>query len=246
MLRQKKFFSSVMRRIVVPGLACLLAATTTHPANAQVKYKGLNTGIMGHLTFEGGFGVTAPAANTQNYANTGWNMLLGGGYKFNKRLSLLAEWNFNDMGVPNDLAYTQSNGQAGSGNEHIWTVGLDPKYNYIRHLQFHAYVIGGGGFSRQLTSFTAAVLVPCGYSGYSGFSGYGGFGGPCVGSVNVNQESSNQGSLNIGTGLEWRFSPYTRYKFFVEGRYLKTYTPNHVLPPGYYASFVPVTLGIRW
>ena len=259
MSNQIQFISKAVQRVAKLGLVCLLAAIVTHTAQAQ-RYKGLHSGVLGHLTFEGGGGVTAPISSTQNYANTGWNMLLGGGWRFNKRFDLLAEWQFNRMGVPNDLAFTQSNGQAVGGNEHIWTAGVDGKYNYVAHSILNAYVLGGGGFSRQLTTFTAGVLVPCGYSGYSGFSGFGGysgFGGSCVGNVNVSHESSNQGALNVGTGLEWRLSPYERYKIFLEARYLKTYSPQRsilppgqttpvILPPGYYAQFFPVTLGLRW
>ena len=72
-----------------------------------------------HWIIEGGGGVTPAGGNTQNYANVGWNILLGTGYKFNDRLSLLAEWNFNRMGVPHSLAYASA--QTPDGNEHIWT-----------------------------------------------------------------------------------------------------------------------------
>lgn len=203
------------------------------------RYKG--TSWTDHLVLEGGGGVTAPAGYTQKEANTGWNILLGGGVKFNNRLSLLAEWNFNDMGVPHTLA--QSQAKVPNGNEHIWTVTLDPKFNFIRKGRFDGYAIGGGGFSRSLTSFTAPVLVPCGY-GYGFGYGYG-YGGACAGSVTVSHASSNQATMNIGGGGEFRFSPYSRYKLFVEARYLKVFTPNN-LPPGKNAGLVPVTIGIRW
>lgn len=194
-----------------------------------------------HLVLEGGGGVTAPAGNTQNYANTGFNILLGGGYKFNDRLSVLAEWNFNRMGVPSSLANVIA-GTPG-GNEHIWTVDLNPKYNFVHTDRLNGYVIGGGGFSRALTNFTVPVVVPCGYGyGYYGY-GYGG----CSGNVTVAHTSVNQGNLDIGGGAEFRLSPYHRYKLFVEARYEKLYSPNRgALPPGYHAGLVPVTLGVRW
>jgi opacity protein-like surface antigen len=195
-----------------------------------------------HLVLEGGGGVTAPAAGTQKYANTGFNVLLGAGLRFNNRLSLLAEWNFNRMGVPHSLAQAQA--QVPGGNEHIWATMLNPKIDYARSGRFDGYVIGGGGFSRQLTSFTAPVLVPCGY-GYGYGFGYG-YGGACSGSVNVAQESSNQGMFDVGTGAEFRFSPYSRFKLFLEARYEKFYTPKRSLPPGYDATLVPVMIGIRW
>ena len=202
------------------------------------RYKGEGWGK--HFVFEGGGGVTAPVTGTQKFANTGFNVLLGGGFRFNDRLSLLAEWNFNRMGVPTDLALAAA--QVPGGNEHIWTAMFNPKFDYIRGNRLDGYVIGGGGFSRQLTTFTAPVLVPCGY-GY----GYGyGYGGACTGSVNVSHESSNQGMYDFGTGVEFRFSPYSRFKLFVEGRYEKFYTPKSNLPPGYNATLVPVMIGVRW
>ncbi|MHB8303113.1 MAG: hypothetical protein ACYDC6_09810 [Acidobacteriaceae bacterium] len=207
--------------------------------NAQKKPRYTGKSWTDHLVVEGGGGVTAPAGSTQKQANTGFNILAGAGFKFNNRLSLLAEWNFNDLGVPHSLA--NSIAQVPGGNEHVWTVGLDPKYNFIRHGRFDGYAIGGGGFSRVLTSFTAPVAVPCGY-GY----GYGyGYGGVCVGNVTVSHHSSNQASMNVGAGAEFRFSAYSRFKLFTEARYLKVFTPQG-LPPGYDATFVPVTIGIRW
>ncbi len=193
-----------------------------------------------HFVFEGGGGVTPPVSGTQKFANTGFNVLLGGGFRFNDRLSLLAEWNFNRMGVPTDLAIAQA--QVPGGNEHIWTAMLNPKFDYIRGGRVDGYVIGGGGFSRQLTTFTAPVVVPCGYGGYGYGYGYGG----CSGSVNVAHESSNQGMFDVGTGVEFRFSPYSRFKLFVEGRYERFYTPKSNLPPGYNAALVPVMIGVRW
>ena len=84
--------------------------------------------------------------------------MLGAGYKFNDRLSLLAEWNFNRMGVPHSLAFEQA--QVPDGNEHIWTIDLNPKFNVIQRGRTDGYVIGGGGFSRALTSFTFPSMFP--------------------------------------------------------------------------------------
>jgi opacity protein-like surface antigen len=194
------------------------------------------------LVLEGGGGGTTGVQNTQNLVNPGFNVLLGAGYKFNDRLSLIGEWNFNDLGVPHSLANAVA--QVPGGNEHLWTATLNPKFNVIRKGRFDGYAIGGGGFSRSLVSFTRPVLVPCGYGyGY----GYGfGYGGACAGNVTVSHHSSNQAALDLGGGAEFRFSPYSRYKLFIEARYLKAMTPKSNLPPGYDASVVPATIGIRW
>jgi hypothetical protein len=204
------------------------------PYHKTPRYTGEGWGS--HFVLEGGGGVTPAADGTQNYANTGWNVLLGGGYNFNHRLSLLAEWNFNRMGVPQSLAFQAA--QVPYGNEHIWTVDLNPKFNVIHHNRIDGYVIGGGGFSRALTSFTYPVYVPCYYYYY----GYGG----CVGNVTVAKTSTNQGNIDIGIGGEWRVSPYDRGKIFLEARYQRLFSPTSSLPPGGGAGLVPVTLGYRW
>ena len=98
--------------------------------------------------------------------------------------------------------------------------------------------LGGGGFSRALTSFTYPVYVPCYYYYY----GYGG----CVGNVTVAKTSTNQGNIDIGIGGEWRVSPYDRGKIFLEARYQRLFSPTSSLPPGGGAGLVPVTLGYRW
>ncbi|MEO6829856.1 MAG: hypothetical protein ABI164_08580 [Acidobacteriaceae bacterium] len=189
-----------------------------------------------HLVLEGGAGVTAPAGDTQNYANTGFNILAGAGIKFNDRLSVLAEWNFNRLNVPSGLA----NVAAGTpdGNEHIWTLDLNPKFNFIHTDRGNGYVIGGGGFSRALTNFTVPVVFYC-YDYY--FGPY-----PCSGTVTVAHTSSNQGNIDIGVGGEWRLSPYERGKIFIEARWERLFSPDNGLPPGPNANLIPVTIGYRW
>lgn len=191
---------------------------------------------LDHWIFEGGGGVTPAAGSTQDYANTGWNVLLGGGYKFSDRLSLLAEWNFNDLGVPHSLAGVIAG--VPDGNEHLWTTDLNPKFNFIHHGRLSGYLIGGGGFSRTLVNYTAPVLFYC----FDPFFGY----YACSGDVTVARNSSNQGNLDIGGGAEWRLSAYERGDLFLESRYLKLFTPSNGLPPGGGAALVPVTFGYRW
>jgi hypothetical protein len=202
------------------------------------RYTG--TSWTDHLVLEGGGGVTPPVGNTQNFANSGYNILLGIGAKFNDRLSLLAEWNFNRLGVPSTLANVIA-GTPG-GNEHLWSVNLNPKFNFVRAGRMNLYAIGGGGFSRALINFTTPVLVPCYYGYYYGF----GYPGACTGNVTVYHTSTNQGNWDIGGGAEWHVSPYERGKIFLEARYEKYLTPNRGLPPGRNAAIVPVTLGYRW
>lgn len=191
---------------------------------------------MDHWVIEGGAGVTPPAGSTQNWANVGWNVLLGTGYKFNDRLSVLAEWNFNDLGVPHSLAHVIAG--VPDGSEHLWTADVNPKYNVLRHARTNVYVIGGGGFSRALVNYNAPVVFAC-FDYY--FGPY-----PCSGYITVAKTSSNQGNIDIGGGGEWHVSQYERGSLFLEARYLHMFTPDNGLPPGGGAVMVPVTFGFRW
>jgi hypothetical protein len=189
-----------------------------------------------HIVLEGGAGVTVPGGETQNYANTGFNILAGAGYKFNNRLSLLGEWTFNRLTVPNSLAAVVAG--TPDGNEHIWTIDVNPKFNFIHRGRSDGYVIGGGGFSRALTNFTVPVLFN--YYDYY-FGPY-----PCSGTITVAHASTNQGNIDIGLGSEWRMSPYEKGKIFLEARWERLFGPDNGLPPGPDANLIPITVGYRW
>ena len=210
------------------------------PYNNRHTPRYTGTSWTDHWVLAGGGGGTTAADGTTDYSNPGFNILLGGGFKFNDRLSLLAEWSFNRMGVPYTLAAVTAG--TPDGNEHIWTADLNPKFDFLHTGRVGVYVIGGGGFSRALTNFTYPVYVPyCGY-GYGFGYGYGG----CTGSVTVAHTSTNQGNIDIGIGAEWRISPYERGSIFIEARYLRLFSPTNGLPPGGDAEYIPATIGFRW
>lgn len=253
----KTFLRTTLKRVGYLALACgLPLAVGLHAQNSSSsnyndsynsqyynrqhnnqktpRYTGQNW--TDHWVLEGGAGVTVPGGDTQNYANTGYNILLGGGYKFNDRLSLLGEWTFNRLAVPHTLAAVTAG--TPDGNEHIWTIDINPKFNVVRMGRTDGYVIGGGGFSRALTNFTVPVVFYC-YDYY--FGGY-----PCSGDVTVARASTNQGNIDLGLGAEWRLSPYERGKVFLEARWERLFSPGGGLPPGQNANLIPITVGYRW
>ncbi len=95
------------------------------------------------------------------------------------------------------------------------------------------YVIGGGGFSRQLTSFTEPALAQGVYCSF--FYCY-----PVYyqTTVVVSHYSSNQGALNLGTGFT--FGNWNQAKLFAEARY------EWLDTPGRSTQIIPVTFGLRW
>jgi hypothetical protein len=213
------------------GLSPAPAAAASQYGGGQ--YGGGNPAYQSrwsHLAIEGGGGFTAPLGNSSNDLTWGWNARGGLGWNFSKQFAVLGEWEFNRDKIPGRIL--SEVGEPG-GNVHTWSLTLDPVWNYKTSGPFGGYVTGGGGFSRQLTSFTEPVLAQGVYCTY--FYCY-----PVYYTTNVvvSHYSSNQGALNIGTGLT--FGHWENAKLFTEARYEWLDTPGHS------TQILPVTLGLRW
>ena len=183
-----------------------------------------------HLAIEGGGGFTAPLGNTSGDLTYGWNFRGGLGWNFSKKFALLGEYEFDRNKI--SAAVLQQVDEPG-GNVHTWSLTLDPVWNYKTSGSVGGYVTGGGGFYRQLTSFTEPVLATGVYCNY--FYCY-----PIYYTTNVvvSHYSSNQGGLNIGTGLT--FGKWDKGKFYAEARYEWLDTPGHN------TQIIPVIFGLRW
>ena len=114
-----------------------------------------------HLTFEGGGGFTIPTENGKQFMNTGWNIKAGGGYKFNERFSAMLDYDYVSMGVPTAIL-NQVNPQGG-GATHLWSLTINPMYNYKSIGRWGGYIVGGGGFYRKLVNFTQPFDDQCAY-----------------------------------------------------------------------------------
>ena len=189
-----------------------------------------------HLAIEAGAGFDAPVGNAKSAQTFGYNIKLGGGWNFNKHFGTLLEYEFNRTGIPNSVLSAVG---APQGNVHIWGITLDPIFYYKTSGSWGGYVTGGGGFYRKLTTFSQPVdlgLV-CDFFG-------------CFEQI-ANQTlfhfSSNQGGLNIGTGITHNIGD-SGAKIFAEARYLWVNSPSstatHVGSGT--VSMIPVTFGIRF
>jgi len=200
------------------------------------QYGGYQTGYpashdrWSHLAVEGGGGFTAPLGNSSNDLTWGWNFRGGVGWKFTPKVALMAEYEFDRNKIP--AAILEQVGEPG-GNVHTWSLTLDPVWNYKTSGRWGGYVTGGGGFYRQLTSFTEPALAQGIYCNY--FYCYPYYYNT---TVVVSHYSSNQGGLNIGTGLT--FGHFDHAKLFTEARYEWLDTPGHS------TQIIPVTFGLRW
>jgi len=192
----------------------------------QYPYRGYRS----HIAIEAGGGAVAPIGNSQRDLTWGWNFTGGVGYKFTPRFALMAEYQFDRNKIPG--AVLAAVGEPG-GFIHTWSLTMDPVFYYKTGGRVGGYITGGGGFYRKVTSFTEPAEAEGEYCDY--FSCY-----PYYYTTNVvvSHYSSNQGGLNLGTGLT--FGGWNSAKFYAEARYTWLDTPTRG------TQFIPVTLGIRW
>ena len=223
-------------------------------------------------TFFGGGGVSLPTGGTNNYLSTGYNVQVGGGRNFNKKLALLAQFDFNHFGLQtntlNNLLSTyqtlcgtscSDSGTAISqigGTNHIWSFTIDPMYTYMDHEKFGGYVIGGVGFYHKVTDFTTpATGEYC--DPYYGCYEY-------QANQTIDSYVSNAFGANGGLGFTYKGSRFSDLKFYAEARYV--YTANSRRP--YYdgttgtslsstyfnvfpqnsapTTYIPITFGVRF
>jgi hypothetical protein len=194
--------------------------------------------LTDHLAIELGAGLNVPVGNTTTWQNVGYSINLGGGWNFNNRFGVLAEYGFNGANIPQN---TLTNVGEPNGHVHVWSITLDPIFYYKTSGHIGGYVTGGGGFYRKTTTFTVPVYVGdyCDYF-------YGCY--PQYENITLSQFSSNQGGLNIGTGVTFKPNADGRGKFYAEARYVWVDSPattSSAVGTGTVGMF-PVTFGFRW
>jgi Outer membrane protein beta-barrel domain len=194
--------------------------------------------LTDHLAIEAGGGFNVPAGNTSTWQNVGYSLNLGGGWMFNDRIGVLAEYSFNGANIPQN---TLTNIGEPDGNVHVWSLTLDPIIYYKTSGHIGGYVTGGGGFYRKLTTFTQPVYAGdyCDYF-------YGCY--PVYENETLSHFSSNQGGVNIGTGVTFKPNPDGKLKLYAEARYVWVDSPKNSasgIGTGT-LGMVPVTFGFRW
>jgi Outer membrane protein beta-barrel domain len=191
------------------------------------------------VAFEGGGGFTAPIGNDQPFVTYGYNLTLGAGWNFNKKLEALLEYQFNRNKIP---GATLSAVGAPGGNVNTWSLTVDPIYQYATFGRWGGYVTGGGGFYRKVTNYTSPQPVQyCDY--FYGYCGYE------YQNTTIGHFSSNQGGLNIGAGITWRiFGPDSRARLYAEARYVWVDSPRGSATRQGTGTeeLIPVTIGIRF
>lgn len=231
-----------------PGLNAFPA--TPDPKGGAGQYDnrsrgGGGGGIMSHMTYEAGGGFNAPTSDSSPYITWGGNFTVGAGYRFNRNLSTMLEYQFMDDKLPGMII---AEAGATGGHDHIWSFTVDPVYEFNPKSSIGFYAVGGGGFYRAVTSFTDPEEGQ--YCTYF-------YCGVVTQNVVVGHYSSNQGGWSIGGGIEHRFAGWNgdgKMRVFAEARYLDVLTPAVTTQANGLGTttvtsdtkVVPVTFGFRF
>jgi hypothetical protein len=173
------------------------------------------------FTVYGGAGATVPLADASNYLRPNFDIQAGVGYRFNRRLELPVEFDWDQFGftksaLDNQIAIYDSIFGAGSvnrlldGNSHIWSFSLQPTYTFYSRGTWGAYVKAGVGFYHKVANFTLpSAQFEC-------FD----FCGIDVTHFNLDHYTSNAPGYDAGFGITTRLSPDSHARFYAEARYV--------------------------
>lgn len=199
------------------------ALISVAPSSAQQRRP--QSSPIDHYVFEGGGGFTAPAGGTSNVINFGYHLMGGAGIKESRYFSTIAEFAYDHSSLTQSFLNAQAEPD---GHRTILSLTVNQKVN-LSGGPTHAYIIGGGGYYHQTTTFTEPGPVICDPFGF------------CTGGdIIIAQFSTDQLGFDAGAGVEHRFSPYSNAKIFIESRYTYLDTPAHV------TQVIPVTFGVRF
>ena len=188
------------------------------------------------FTFNIAAGPGFPLGNTNRFANTSYNFVVGGGPNLFPHVKLDAEFMFHgvpvDRGISNQLGLSNVKGRLYSLTSNLLIgTGIGGRKN--------AYLIGGGGWYRRTMEAKQTVLTVgevC--------EPWWWFDAQCVNGivsseVTIGSRTSSAGGFNIGGGLMFQLGD-SRANFYSEVRYHRAYTKNGE------TSVLPLTFGIRW
>jgi len=207
-------------------------------------------------TFEAGAGFNGPIGNdTGNGAGTttpvltwGGNFTIGGGLRFSKRISALAEYQFMDDKLPGALISAvdgacsfQEGSECGitAGNTHINSITGSPVIDLFPKKSNGIYLVGGFGWYHKSTNFQSPQPT------------FDEFGDEFEENVTVASFTSNQWGGNAGLGIYHRlggmYSSDSHTQLFAEARYTFLHTPPITQNNGLGTTeMIPVTVGVRF
>jgi hypothetical protein len=187
------------------------------PASAQWRHFGSDqTRFTGYF----GAGFATPVNPLAKRLDPGWS--LGGGVGVtNNHIGLMFDAMFVDMGMNHR---TLASVGAPRGDQKYWALTANPVFHVNESGPVDFYVTAGGGLYSQITEYR---------TGYHGdpFYGY----DDLLGSYTL-----YRAGVNGGAGFSFRLGYGNSIRFFAEARF------HHMFTHGSGASFIPVTVGVRF
>jgi Outer membrane protein beta-barrel domain len=187
--------------------------------------------------------INAPISSSAEVVGTGWGLVGGAGYNFNRRNAIVGEFMWNRV-YPSAGALQPLQGALQTkdlkGNTDFYALTANYRLE-LRGRTVGTYLIGGGGWyfrntwlSHEVPSGTGNICTPVWrWFGYNCRSG----------TVNPNQppviSSLNSLGANVGVGVTARGGDGP-YRFYAEARY--HYAPTKNIS----THFIAITLGIRY
>lgn len=242
------------------------------------KYRGGNTNADGSPKYDffAGGGLGIPVGDQFNFASLSWGFGGGGGRMFNAHFGVNAEFNYDHFGLTGSTLTNQQNLynysinqfnlqnpgnqapfiQGLDGNNHIWSLTLQPIYNIKSGDGMGFYVTGGGGYYHKVTNFT----VPTTSEQCDPFFGCFQFTANQV----IDHYTSNAFGINGGVGVTYKFSRFANQRLYAEVRYvylfnslrqgvtIDTVTPENVGESNFFpqnsqrTGYLPVKFGLRF
>lgn len=186
-----------------------------------------------HFTLNAGAGFSPLLGQISNRLDNGWNVTVGGGYRFTRHIEANLQFTYNGFGVK-PLVLQEAGVPA--ANSHLWSLTVDPKLRLHPSGSVDPYFTGGVGYYRRTIQFTQPTLAPIDI--FDPFFGF--FFFPTLVPANIVLGNITRGGVggNFGLGFDFPFVGGTR--FFAEAKY--QYADTGSIP----TRMIPLTLGVRW
>ena len=216
----------------------------------------------------GGFNVPVGSASS-DYLKLSWRFEGGVGYNLSRKFGVMAQFDWDNFGLPGAVLANQqalysaldpTDAQAGAfqgldGHSHIWSLTLNPTFNFYQTDSIGAYAVVGGGFYHKVTDFTLPTTGTA-FDPYYGYYQY-------TANQTFDSYTSNAAGVTGGVGVTYKFSRFANEKFFAEARFVHTFNQARAADPfaagtstgtsyNFYppnsneTSYLPVTVGIRF
>jgi hypothetical protein len=212
-------------------LAAVIVSLFTMPLRAQDFLDRFND----HITVDAGAGFSFPAGTVADRTKMGFNFAASGGPRFNRRFTLTLDFSLHYLDIKNSFVDPETNEDLSPGSEvRLWTLTVNPGYEFIKKERFSAYATGGYGLYNRQLLLAPPSLTPAAMCDE--------FWGVCISTLNLNgptaagNGSLYKGGYNVGGGVTFG----SRTKFFIEALYHHMFTSD----PG--TAIVPLTFGVRW